>query len=364
MRPADRLHSRPRGSGHGVGRLRAALRHEPHARREELSLRRAQQLPADIGPGQYTCGRALDAAALDKLLAQAKTAGASVIRTWFFQSYYNGAGSTYGPFDRVLTRAAARGLKVVPVLVNHYPDCEPSGGQRKDEGFYDYGYKQVGWGYSRSFKDYARAVATKYRANSTIAFWQVANEAETSWNGGCATAIEANGHERSANILRRFADDMGATIKAADPNHLVSLGTIGTGQCGAAGAEYAVRPWVARRRHVRVPRLRPRDAAAARRRMERVRRARGAVQRARQADADRRVGRRGRRRPVRRIQWVDHVGDAASSRGLRLREAQRRLRQRRRRLPAVGEDLGRLELRPTTSTTGATGSARPTRSTR
>ena len=188
--------------------------------------------------GQYTCGRALDNTTLDLLLAQAKSAGATVVRTWFFQSYYGGAGNSYSPFDRLLTRAAKKGLKVVPVLVNHYPDCEPSGGQRKDEGFYDLGYKQAGWGYPRSLKDYARAVATKYRANATIAFWQIANEAETESNGACATGVESNGHQRSANVLRRFADDMGATLKAADPNHLVSLGTIGTGQCGAAGAEY------------------------------------------------------------------------------------------------------------------------------
>ena len=188
--------------------------------------------------GKYTCGRALDDATLDRVLQDAKNAGATVIRTWFFQSYYRGAGNSYAPFDRVLTRAAAKGLKVVPVLVNHYPDCEPTGGKLKDEGFYDYGYKQAGWSYPQSYRDYARAVATKYRTNQTIAFWQLVNEAATSWSGGCATGVEANGHQRSANILRRFADDMGAALKAADPNHLVSLGTIGTGQCGTSGAEY------------------------------------------------------------------------------------------------------------------------------
>lgn len=188
--------------------------------------------------GSYVCGRALDDATLDHVLQDAKDAGARVVRTWFFQSYYRGAGNSYGPFDRVLARAAAKGLKVVPVLVNHYPDCEPTGGQRKDEGFYDYGYKQVSWGYPQAYRDYVRAVATQYRSNQTIAFWQLVNEAETSWSGGCATNVEANGHQRAANVLRRFADDMGAVVKAADPNHLVSLGTMGTGQCGAAGTEY------------------------------------------------------------------------------------------------------------------------------
>lgn len=51
------------------------------------------------------------------MLQDAKNAGATVIRIWFFQSSYRGAGNSYAPFDRVLSRAAARGLKVVPVLV-------------------------------------------------------------------------------------------------------------------------------------------------------------------------------------------------------------------------------------------------------
>ena len=95
-----------------------------------------------------------------------------------------------------------------------------------------------GWGYTRSYRDYARSVATTYKANDTIAFWQLVNEAEDPSSSGCNSTIEANGHQHSANLLRRFVNDMGAAVKAADPNHLVSLGTIGGGQCGASGADY------------------------------------------------------------------------------------------------------------------------------
>ena len=187
--------------------------------------------------GKYTCGRALSDATLDQVLSDAKAAGATVIRTWFFQSYYRGAGDSYAPFDRVLTKAAAKGLKVIPVLVNHYSDCEPSG-RNKDEAFYDTGYETAGWGYAQSYRDYARAVAANYKNNDTIAFWQLVNEAEDPSSNGCNSTIEANGHQHSANVLRRFVDDVGAAVKAADPNHLVSLGTIGGGQCGASGADY------------------------------------------------------------------------------------------------------------------------------
>lgn len=42
-------------------------------------------------PGQYTRGRALDGATVDRVLQDAKDA-ATVIRTWFFESFYRGCG--------------------------------------------------------------------------------------------------------------------------------------------------------------------------------------------------------------------------------------------------------------------------------
>ena len=58
------------------------------------------------------------------------------------------------------------------------------------------------------------------------------NEAEvkTTEQGPCAVG--------AAQTLKAFASDVSTEIKRVDPNHLVSLGTIGSGQCGAQGAEY------------------------------------------------------------------------------------------------------------------------------
>lgn len=84
------------------------------------------------------------------------------------------------------------------MLVNHYPDCEPSAAKRKDEGFYNYDYKTAGRGCPQSFEDYAYNLAGRYRNNATIAFWQLVNEAESAWSGACNTTIEANGHRRAA----------------------------------------------------------------------------------------------------------------------------------------------------------------------
>ena len=313
--------------------------------------------------GQYTCGRALSDATLDGLLAQAKSAGATVIRTWFFQSYTGGAGSSYGPFDRVLTRAAAKGLKVVPVLVNHYPDCEPSGGQRKDEGFYDYGYRQAGWGYARAFKDYARRrrhgvplgredrlLADRQRGGDVVE--------RRLRDRGRGQRPPALGEHPAALRRRHGRDDQG---RRPEPSRIARHDRYRSVRSGGRGVP--VRARLARDRHVRVSRLRPRDPAPARRRVERLRRARVAVQRARQADADRRIRRRRRRRPP-------TAGRAARSRRRRCSgvpaSSRRSSMPRSPTAPTAtcsGRRSRRRRTRPTTSTTAASASARPTRST-
>ena len=123
-------------------------------------------------------------------------------------------------------------MKVVPVLVNHWADCE-FGGSAKDVGFYESGFRSPGYGYSLSFRDYASTLASHYANEPAIAFWQLANEAEAP-----SPAAAASTTRRASNALRGFAAEMTQTVKAADPNHLVSLGTMGSGQCGTANGDY------------------------------------------------------------------------------------------------------------------------------
>jgi len=177
-------------------------------------------------PGGYVCDPgygAISDASLGRRLDEMRDAGANTVRTWFFQSYYQGGG--WAPFDRVLRAAAARGLRVIPTLVNHYPDCEPPSGGAKSTGFYETAFRSPGYGYSLSFKEYARMVAEHYAADRTVAFWQLVNEAEACGSGGPAA-------------LRSFAGEMRAQLRAVDPSHLVSLGTIGANQCGTTGDDY------------------------------------------------------------------------------------------------------------------------------
>ncbi|MHB8719330.1 MAG: cellulase family glycosylhydrolase [Candidatus Dormibacteria bacterium] len=188
---------------------------------------------ASSSPG-YQCGGPLSdadvAASLDEIQ---NVSGANVVRVWFMQSY--GGPGNWGQFDRVLNAAAARGMKVIPVLTDQWAACEPwPAGQTKYRtlAWYRSGYRAPDPGYTLSYRNFAAAMAAHYAGSTAIAFWQLVNEAEamTAWGGACdeSAAVAA---------LRSFADDVTGVIKANDPNHLVSLGTIGTGQCGASSNE-------------------------------------------------------------------------------------------------------------------------------
>jgi hypothetical protein len=126
--------------------------------------------------------------------------------------------------------ASAHHLKVIPVLVDGRRDCEP-GSADKDLSFFESGYRLAIAGYPLAFRDYATQVARHYRSNRTIAFWQIGNELQDYSPRRCDES-------RSAHALRGFADDMARSIKAVDPAHLVSLGTIGYNGCGLVGADY------------------------------------------------------------------------------------------------------------------------------
>ncbi len=181
-------------------------------------------------PGHQCGGPLTDqevAASLDEIRSNS---GATVVRTWFMQAY--GGPGNWGQFDRLLAAAAARGMKVIPVLSDQWAACEPwPAGQTpyRSLSWYQTGYRHVDYGYTRSYRDYAAAIAAHYRGNQAIAFWQLVNEAEAldAPGGACEDAL-AN------RALRHFADDVAGVIKHNDPGRLVSLGTIATGQCGTS----------------------------------------------------------------------------------------------------------------------------------
>lgn len=189
--------------------------------------------------GGYVCdeGRgALDGAAVAERLDRAQAAGATMIRTWYFQNYWDPGGSGDGDFaslERLLGAAAERGIRVVPVLSNHWGDCTGAGGGAADKRleWYEGGFRAPTAGEALSFLEYAQRIAARFAGDPRVAFWQLVNEPEGASDGACDEA-------RAAAALGTFASESAAAIRAADPHHLISLGTIGSGQCGAAGANY------------------------------------------------------------------------------------------------------------------------------
>ena len=183
-------------------------------------------------PGALDCGGVTTDADIAAMFDDIKAnSGATVIRTWFNQSF--GSPGNWTAFDRVLAAAAARGMKVIPSLTDQWSACEPSfpTTHYRPLSWYQSGYKSPDAGYSLSYLDFAVAMAQHYANNPTIAFWQLVNEAEDkdSINGACD---EGN----AAVALRSFADTVGNAMKAVDPNHLINLGTMGGGQCGTSGS--------------------------------------------------------------------------------------------------------------------------------
>lgn len=185
-------------------------------------------------PGGFTCGSAVSDAQLDQMMAQVHSAsGGTIVRTWFFQSYENGSANNFAAYDRVLAAAAAHGIRIVATLTNQWGACEP-GHPYRDLSWYQSGYLQPDSGYALSFKDFAVSMAAHYANDDRIAFWQLVNEAEAkSSNGGACNESAA------AGALRSFGDTVTQAIHSVDPNHLVSLGEMGGGQCGMAGADYS-----------------------------------------------------------------------------------------------------------------------------
>ena len=179
-------------------------------------------------PAIYQCGPWMSNpdVELDAWFARARADfGARVIRFWAYQRYTAG-GTDWRGLDRVMRLANKHGLKVIPVLENHWPDCS-FGGQKLD-AWYAGGYQQPYGEYPLSYREYTRRVVERYRNEPAIFGWMLMNEAEGKTAGG-ADAAEA---------LYTFTRDMSAYVKEIDPNHLLTLGTIGGGQPGVHGTNF------------------------------------------------------------------------------------------------------------------------------
>ena len=181
----------------------------------------------------YSCPSAprLDDAQLDAAMSQVSDAGGTVVRFWAFQSYTRG-GTDFSGVDRVLAAARAHGLKVMPVLENQWRDCSrPRVGplsEVRDGTWFTTGYRAPLPGQRLSFRDYAERITHHYRDDPTVFAWSLMNEAET-------TRVTDDG----TSELVGFARDVSEVVRAADPHHLITLGTQSNGAPGASGADFS-----------------------------------------------------------------------------------------------------------------------------
>jgi hypothetical protein len=156
--------------------------------------------------------------------------GADVFRAWFFQNLATTGGKRdWSAFDHTLAVARAHGVRVIATLGNQWGSCD--GGGYRWASWYTGGYADtVSAGSIVSYRQFVAEVVARYKDDPTIAMWQLMNEAEIKKDGTstCAPATD----------LFNFAADVSGLIKSIDPNHLVSLGTMGGGQCGSQGTDY------------------------------------------------------------------------------------------------------------------------------
>jgi mannan endo-1,4-beta-mannosidase len=166
--------------------------------------------------------------------------GKRVFRAWFFQPLATTKDASphrdWSGFDHTLQVAADHGMKVIVTLTDQWGECgtNVAGNGYKTADWYTTGYEQIQPGMLESYRDWVHDVVTRYRDDPTVAFWQLINEAETDTfqGAGCLDSVQ------SYQVIHDWAADVSGMVKAIDPDHLVSLGTIGSGQCGTDGPRY------------------------------------------------------------------------------------------------------------------------------
>lgn len=162
--------------------------------------------------------------------------GQNAFRAWFFQDLATTNGvRDWSAFDHTIAVAKAHNVRIIATLADQWGACDsgPNGAVFKGDAWYTSGYRTaVSRGAATTYRDFVAEIVTRYRNEPTILAWQLMNEAEIRHD--ITTSCTPDG----AQILRTWAADVSGLVKSIDSNHLVSLGTLGGGQCGMQGGDY------------------------------------------------------------------------------------------------------------------------------
>jgi len=166
----------------------------------------------------------------------------SMVRFWAFQSQAwnkNTRSLDFGPIDRVFRAAERHGVKLVVTLGDQSGTCDS--GHFHDQSWYLGGYKRAFNDNGRSdsplsYWEWIHKIIPRFRNSATVGMWELLNEPESS---NCDPGYQGSGcfgHHpcppQSMETLRAWFDTVGAAVKQLDPDHLISSGTLGTGECG------------------------------------------------------------------------------------------------------------------------------------
>jgi hypothetical protein len=124
------------------------------------------------------------------------------VRFWCFD------GGDLASIDNVFRLADKYGFWLIPVLADHWGNCEPG----KDDAWYDGGYRG-------SYLAWVRTICTRYRQDRRVVAWELINEPE-----------HRGPTQQAVSSMRDFITTTAATIRSVDPNHLISVGIIGGSQ--------------------------------------------------------------------------------------------------------------------------------------
>lgn len=132
----------------------------------------------------------------EKMIADAAKEGFTVIRFWSYPPR-----ATHDEMEHILDMGKKYGVKFIPTLWNQAILSD-------SDKHHDHWYKQ---GYREKYLPFVQEAVTRFKDRPEVMMWELINEPET----------------ESFSAMFDFSQDVSEEIKSLDPNHMVSIGTIG-----------------------------------------------------------------------------------------------------------------------------------------
>lgn len=137
----------------------------------------------------------MDTGIAEKMLADARDEGFKVVRFWAFEPL------THEKLHEICDIANKLDIRLIPVLADKW-------GYMQDYVVDDSWFAE---GYKKTYLNFVSDMVAALKDRKEIILWEIINEPESD----------------SFEIFYNFVLDVSQKIKAADPNHLLSIGTIG-----------------------------------------------------------------------------------------------------------------------------------------